>query len=559
MRDAVETDDQALVAAFGQSGSEAAFREIVHRHATWVYAAAFRQLRDSHLAEDAVQAVFVLLCRRIKESKAPAKLSGWLFLTVQFTVRSMIRAKLRRQLHERQAAAERAGEEMPTIQINDQLDRAVAQLPLRYRSAIVLRFYQGMEFDAMARDLGISEEAARKRISRAIARLRSRLGAAVSTGSVAAALSAGAVADAAALIDRTSSVAISAASGAPVPSGVAMALKAMTTATRLTQLTIAICSALVLLIVAVGGLIFAWLENESSAPTPPPPTVVQAAPQSARRSLQSVAVAPLKFADVYALGPNETIRWVKPPYIPARMDFYRQQDASQAAAIPAGPDGMMFFVQPDGSLQINGMMFSGGRGYQFNDLVSDLLATPAQDMEGDRKLINLVVKGDFVVRTSAGREEYRKALEKLASTAAGFPVSLTYRDVQRPVVVFKGTWDFKPIAMTKPIPGLVNPRLELYGNVLNKDLRIGAGGSGNIDELGRWISDWIHTTAIMDVKDAPPMITWHEDDAFDVSKQDRKHAHDLELVCNHIKEQTGLDWTKENRMVSRLFIERAAK
>jgi DNA-directed RNA polymerase specialized sigma24 family protein len=67
MCDPVETDDGALLGAFAREGSEAAFRALVERHSGWVYAAAFRQLRDANLAEDATQAVFVLLCQRAKK------------------------------------------------------------------------------------------------------------------------------------------------------------------------------------------------------------------------------------------------------------------------------------------------------------------------------------------------------------------------------------------------------------------------------------------------------------------------------------------------------------
>jgi len=62
-------DDAELLDAFVREASHAAFRAIVDRHAHWVYAAAYRQLRDPHLAEDATQAVFVLLCQRAKQMK----------------------------------------------------------------------------------------------------------------------------------------------------------------------------------------------------------------------------------------------------------------------------------------------------------------------------------------------------------------------------------------------------------------------------------------------------------------------------------------------------------
>ena len=54
-------DDDSLLSAFLKDGDQSAFKALAARHAGWVYAAAYRQLRDSHAAEDATQAVLILL------------------------------------------------------------------------------------------------------------------------------------------------------------------------------------------------------------------------------------------------------------------------------------------------------------------------------------------------------------------------------------------------------------------------------------------------------------------------------------------------------------------
>src|SRR5262245_50420136 len=57
-------DDMRLLRRYVDHGSQAAFSQLVAKHLPWVFAMCRRALRDKHLAEDASQAVFVLLARR---------------------------------------------------------------------------------------------------------------------------------------------------------------------------------------------------------------------------------------------------------------------------------------------------------------------------------------------------------------------------------------------------------------------------------------------------------------------------------------------------------------
>ncbi len=184
--------DSALVQAFSRNRSEPAFAALVDRHAGWLYAAAYRQLGDHHLAEDATQAVFVLFSQRASRMKPKQKLSGWLFLTLGYTVKSITRSRRRREHHEKLAAAQRPEVLSAAGVLTGGLDNAVAQLPREYQNAILLRFYQGLEIPTIARQLQITEAAARKRIERALDHLRGRLGPVASSEALASAAAFGA-------------------------------------------------------------------------------------------------------------------------------------------------------------------------------------------------------------------------------------------------------------------------------------------------------------------------------------------------------------------------------
>src|SRR5438045_6421406 len=81
-----ENADEQLLRRYSESGSQEAFSQLVYRHAGWVYNFCRRRLNDSHLAEDATQAVFLLLARKIPTMPPPAHLAGWLFQACRYVL-----------------------------------------------------------------------------------------------------------------------------------------------------------------------------------------------------------------------------------------------------------------------------------------------------------------------------------------------------------------------------------------------------------------------------------------------------------------------------------------
>jgi RNA polymerase sigma factor (sigma-70 family) len=162
-----------------RAGSEAAFAELVARHVDWVYAVALRRVGNVQLAEDVTQCVFIALARsgRMREGTV---MSAWLFQVLRFTSAKAVRTELRRRHHETEAAKQRPAEAPSDDQAHWQelapvLDEAVASLGGRDRQAILMRFYQRSSIADVAGALAISEEGARKRVTRAVAKLRRQL------------------------------------------------------------------------------------------------------------------------------------------------------------------------------------------------------------------------------------------------------------------------------------------------------------------------------------------------------------------------------------------------
>jgi len=195
-----EQTDSQLLRNYAGHRSEAAFSELVRRHLDLVYSVALRMVRDSHLAEDVTQGVFLALARNASQLSGRLVLSSWLHRTAQNIAAQTVRTIERRRAREQEAAAMNqllaAESDAPWEHIAPHLDAALGELTEPDRDAVMLRYFERKSARQMAFTLGISEDAAQKRVSRAVERLRehfARQGIAVGASGLVLALSAHAV------------------------------------------------------------------------------------------------------------------------------------------------------------------------------------------------------------------------------------------------------------------------------------------------------------------------------------------------------------------------------
>src|ERR1043166_8329193 len=173
------TDSQSLLADYVQSGSQAAFHELVTRYVDLVYSTAFRWVEgDAHRAEDVSQMVFVDLARVAAGLPTKVMLGGWLHRHTCFVAAKILRSERRRQSRERQAVEMNALQEQSEANFSDLaplLDEAINELGEEDRKAVLLRFFEQDDFRKIGEAMGSSEDAARMRVNRALAKLQSLL------------------------------------------------------------------------------------------------------------------------------------------------------------------------------------------------------------------------------------------------------------------------------------------------------------------------------------------------------------------------------------------------
>ena len=171
--------DTLLLRRYLSDGNEAAFRALAQRWLPLVWGTARRVLNgDDALAEDVAQQVLADFARQAHRMPPGMPAGGWLHRHTVFTASKTVRGERRRRVREQAAAAHTPMTADPSETWRDtapHLDAALNRLPAADRAALLLRFFEERGLREVGQALGISEEAARKRIDRALEKLRRRL------------------------------------------------------------------------------------------------------------------------------------------------------------------------------------------------------------------------------------------------------------------------------------------------------------------------------------------------------------------------------------------------
>jgi RNA polymerase sigma factor (sigma-70 family) len=168
-------NDTELVQRFARDGSPAAFRELVARHTNFVYSCAVQRLHDAHAAQDVTQAVFLALALKAKGLSPDTPLPGWLYQATRYACAKHQRGEQRRkerEMHASEQLSASADSPAPWTEIEPHLAAALDALPDKDREAVFTRFYRQGSYRDVATALRTTEDSARKRVDRALERMR---------------------------------------------------------------------------------------------------------------------------------------------------------------------------------------------------------------------------------------------------------------------------------------------------------------------------------------------------------------------------------------------------
>jgi RNA polymerase sigma-70 factor (ECF subfamily) len=149
-------------------------KKVVENHRLF-YTIAFQVTGDAHEAEDAVQSAVCKAWTSLSELNDPESLVGWVARITRNAALDAKRRKRAKPTEDEELAALDTGTE--DVDQAEQLDERaamrelIAQLPENQAIVVTMRFYQDMDGPAIAKALGMTDNAVRVRLHRALERL----------------------------------------------------------------------------------------------------------------------------------------------------------------------------------------------------------------------------------------------------------------------------------------------------------------------------------------------------------------------------------------------------
>jgi RNA polymerase sigma factor (sigma-70 family) len=172
-----DQSDRQLLERLLAGPAEEPFEALLRRHGPMVYRVCWRVLQQAEDAEDAFQATFLLLARKLGTLKKRDSLASWLHGVAHRVALDARKQAARRRRHEARAAAARAGPQQETTweEVRTVLDAELAALSETLRLPLILCYLEGLSQEEAVRRLGCSKRTLQRRLEEARAALGRRL------------------------------------------------------------------------------------------------------------------------------------------------------------------------------------------------------------------------------------------------------------------------------------------------------------------------------------------------------------------------------------------------
>lgn len=253
------------------------------------------------------------------------------------------------------------------------------------------------------------------------------------------------------------------------------------------------------------------------------------------------------FETVYRLEDDQILKRIAPPFIPERMDFYKT-DKTQAAAIPRGPDRMIFHW--NGKLRRWGMGF--GKVSALSYVINHVLQLKRFEYNGPIELLNLKLPGDWIIRNEMPQDVKLAALENLIEAELGRHIRFEKRSINREVIIASGRFKFHP-----PVGTYESTSVHMYADEVDPDEGSGGGTDDSLAEFLETLGNRVNIPVIdrtEPIQEISIPYRHHRSSAVFREPHEQERARKLRLLLDHLTEQTELQFEVTTQPVEIWFV-----
>lgn len=254
-----------------------------------------------------------------------------------------------------------------------------------------------------------------------------------------------------------------------------------------------------------------------------------------------------EFDKVYTLSPDEQMKYIGPPFIPEREQYWRNIYSSQKESITGfiNKPYTMIFMMWNGKLYLK--TSTRGMNMSIGEILNNITGVPAYQIEGDKELIDRTrIPGDIIFRSGLDAVKAVELLQTILQNQVHLPIKMEWRDVERTTMVVQGSYNYLPLPGITSTPGI--DKIMIYGT--DRNMKGVPLNLGRLDNAFKWLADRVSMTIVNEVKDIPQnKIEFELYNTFQTREQ-------IDLMFKHLSDQTGLTFTEETRPTRILFVER---
>jgi hypothetical protein len=257
-----------------------------------------------------------------------------------------------------------------------------------------------------------------------------------------------------------------------------------------------------------------------------------------------------RFNAVYKLKADEIVRYIAPPFIPERMEYYQKDKrwrnyAERNMAPPA-----FFIFRQNEKEEFTGLGVGGRFGDKqpsLKEILNSTLGINESELEAPKELLDLNLPGDWTIRDGVSQETFLAALEPILIKATGHSIHFEKRMAEREAIIAQGQFTLEAWEKAQPI--------QIFSETTNYN-KAGSlgGGVGDLQEFLKRVGERLNVYIVNDAQTdsrlpKPLQFQWTYHSDADAPRMGNRRSELTDRVLNNLAEQTGLLFAHTNQAV----------